>query len=145
MNSLSWLIYFIGMVESIGYFALWLAIPGTLGLCAVLIIWMVLNGCQIGSTPMNERDAKQYEIAWHWWSVGKNIALVVWLIGWMMIIFIPSRQSLILIAGSEIGQQMVQSKAVQDVVNPGMDLLKTWITTETTKLKESVSPKKSEK
>lgn len=47
---------------------------------------------------------------------------------------IPSRQTMLLIAGSEMGERIVKSDAVKDIVNPGADLLKAWIKDETDKI-----------
>lgn len=42
---------------------------------------------------------------------------------------------MILIAGSEMGQRVVQSEQVKGIVDPGLDLVKSWIAEETAKLK----------
>lgn len=139
MNSLSWLIYWIGMVDGVNSFAEWLAIPGTISLVIVLIYWIFINGAAVSNMPHSEPQKKQFEVIWHWWSVGKNIALTIWLVGWFLIIVVPSRQTLLLIAGSQMSETILKSDAVQTVVNPGIDLLKTWIATETAKLKAPAS------
>lgn len=139
MNSLSWLIYFIGMVDGINQFALWLAIPGTIGLAIVIVIWIIIHCVEVDTVAGRNGETataiKELENIWKWWRVGKNLALTCWLIGWVMIITIPSRQTLLLIAGSQITETVLKSEAVQSVVNPGVDLLKTWIGEETAKLK----------
>jgi hypothetical protein len=52
---------------------------------------------------------------------------------------VPTKQTVLLITGSEIGQKLVESDTVKGVVNPGLNLLKTWIKKET----DSLLPKES--
>lgn len=131
MNSLSWLIYFIGVVDTIGFFALWLVIPATIGLFVVIMFWLIMNA--IAVSVDNSQDVT--EAMWLWWRRGKNLVLSAWLIGWFFLIVIPSRQTLMLIAGSEFTVLALKSEAVQGVVNPGLDLLKEWMKVEANKLK----------
>lgn len=59
---------------------------------------------------------------------------------------VPSQQTMVLIASSEIGQRVVTSQEFQDnvkgVIDPSAELLKTWIRSETAKLKDGIENKK---
>lgn len=145
MNSLSILIYLVGMAEPLGNFALWLCVPGTIGCGIVIIGWFILSACFMDTIPGDnasqykkdeyDRSKAQFVYAWQWWAKGRNLAITVAVIGWLLYVLTPTKQTLILIAGSELGGRVVQSQAVQSVVDPGLDLVKTWIASETSKLK----------
>lgn len=129
MNSLSWLIYFIGVVGNLDWFFSTLTI----------LLLLVCIGLVIAFFMMLDEDVGKE--AWAKYRKCCLLFVPAFIVCFLISSLMPSRQTLILIAGSEIGQEVVQSKAVQDVVNPGMDLLKAWIATETTRLKDSVTKK----
>lgn len=114
MNNLSWFIYLTQVVDAIGV------------LCAVTI---VLGGIAsiitlvIGHVEESERTT----------SLGKRILAGV-CVAAVVGTVVPSRQTMLLIAGSEMGERIVKSDAVKDIVNPGADLLKAWIKDETDKI-----------
>lgn len=115
MNSLSWMIYGIGVADNLGTGLGILFAIGVMGLFFASI--GIFIGEEVGLIPYVKRGA---------------IALVVMLI---VMVFLPDRKTMLLIAGSEIGERAIQSESVKDVVNPGVDLLKTWIKDETDKIK----------
>jgi len=51
-----------------------------------------------------------------------------------LLLFIPSKQTFMMIVASEYGEKVIENKKVQDIANPAMDLLKAWIDSETKKL-----------
>jgi len=60
---------------------------------------------------------------------------------------IPNRETVLLIAASEIGDRVMNSEKmakvgdrVGSVVDPGIDLLKTWIEQQTQTIKKSMEP-----
>ena len=52
---------------------------------------------------------------------------------------LPSNNTLMMIAASEVGERAIKSEAVSTIVDPSVELLKTWIAKETKNLKESAS------
>lgn len=123
MNSLSWLIYLIQVSDSIKelctvFGATFFILGGAL--LAALHCFALFEGAE-------DKD---------WMIINKLRRTFLWVVIPMLIIaaLLPSRQTLILIAGSEIGGHVIKSQEVRDVVNPGVDLLKTWIKTETERL-----------
>ena len=125
MNNLSWFIYLTQVTDGLSSFLWFMFFFGLIG----VIIWLVVAGvCAI------DDDEKTQLKFWR-----TAIASKVWLFGVVAIIAValPSRQTMLLIAGSEMGERAMKSNAVQDVVNPGVDLLKTWIKEETDKLKSA--------
>lgn len=155
MNAISLLIYFVGVVDSVATLSFWLVVPGTIGVFAVLICWIVIGASEADEEYNSKHrkaddrdppyDPTSYGGTWKWWRKGRNVAFTVAIIGWLFAIFVPSRQTLILIAGSEIGGKVAQSEAVQSVVDPGLELVKTWIASETSKLKSNQETKTNAK
>lgn len=52
---------------------------------------------------------------------------------------IPERQTVLLIAASEMGERVLNHPRVDQVVDPGIELLTTWMRTETEKLRASTN------
>lgn len=53
---------------------------------------------------------------------------------------LPSRQTVLLIAASEIGERIVTSERAQSVIDPSVDLLKTWMQRETQIIQQQMQP-----
>lgn len=124
MNNLSWFIYFAGIVDTISVWASFFAsVGGIMYLAFMLFISGFVGGFDPKSKEHDEVRGVRREIS--------IIALPILAVCIPIALFVPSRQTLILIAGSELGERAVKSEAVQSVVNPGMDLVKLWIKQET--------------
>ena len=135
MTSLSWMIYFIGVVDTLNSFGLWLVIPSTLVLLGCIIMYMVFSGME-AEYSINKESTPVPDVAKISLKRVRRAALAAWIIGWFIVIIVPNRSTLIMIAGAELTSIVIQSKEVKDIVNPGVDLLKTWIKDETDRLSE---------
>lgn len=125
MNSLSWFIYLTQVTDSIGTGA---AILGGVGLFSFVFVVMAI-GWLVEDGKLTKAQAFSY---------GRTVFFVsVSLL--TVSALLPSRQTMLLIAGSEMGERLVKSESVNSVVNPGVDLLKTWIKRETEKLTKEAS------
>lgn len=125
MNNLSWFIYLISVVDSLrGVASAILAIGG---FCFALAGVLCIAGYLIEEEEGPLRMWKQ-TIKWG----GPVLALCL-----LIVILLPDRRTMLLIAGSEMGERAIKTDTVRDVVNPGMDLLKAWIKAETDKLTKS--------
>lgn len=127
MNSLSWTIYAIQLLDSFDTFLGWLTafffITGF-----VAFAFRILSG-----------DAKDPEIT-HYHN--KCMRYVKWAIpcGFIVAFFnvlTPDRNTMLLIAASQIGERVVSSQTVQSVVDPSVDLLRTWIEEQTRTLRRA--------
>lgn len=131
MNSLSWFIYLIQVADGFRD-----------ALFATLVIGIItLGGMGIGFIVTEGELYTDKDVA-PWaqrWTRRAQIGIIVAL---PLLILFPSRSTLLLIAGSQIGERLVNSDTVHSVVNPGMDLLREWIRTETQKLRDSGSKSK---
>jgi hypothetical protein len=130
MNNLTLAIYLAGVVDGVRDMIVLLAVFMVIVFVA-LVIWSVAIGCN----PHDEDVPNSF----HWYR--KTIyALVATFFLWSALdILVPTRQTLILMAGSEMGEKLVKSEAVGSVVNPGLELIRTWIQKET---KDLVDPPK---
>jgi len=123
MNNLSWFIYLTQVVDNVGTAAaITLLLGGIGGLLIVPIFLSEFFDCEPAFTK---------KVLWIY---GAAMVLAA-----MVACFTPSRQTMLLIAGSEMGERFVKSETVNSVVNPGVDLLKTWIKRETEKLAKEAS------
>mgnify|MGYP006292534469 CR=1 FL=1 len=115
MNSLSWLIYLASLVDSLNSFFVMIAVFGIMMGGAACFFYVVV---QEGFPPRK--------------------LLTVPMIGFLFAFiacFIPNEKTIMYIAASEYGETIMKSKEVQDLKNPAMELLQTWIKTETARLK----------
>jgi len=125
MNSLSWSIYVIQILGSLDIFLSWLAgfLFFTGGVAFVI---------RIVTADAKDADAQQIH--------AKMMRYVKWAISCGFVVafinvVVPDRNTMLLIAASQIGERVVSSEAVQNVVDPSVDLLKTWIEEQTRSLR----------
>jgi hypothetical protein len=132
MNSLSWMIYAISAVTSfrtsihgIGV----LLIFGSIGLSIVTAIAMgVYDSSSWNTKPDENRFYPNIKKIWvKWMKIGVPLFFAIE----FLLAVIPDRSTMLLIASSEIGQRLLSEKDITSgVVDPSIDLLKTWIATE---------------
>lgn len=124
MNNLSWLIYAIGVTDALREMAIaFLIIGGIGGVIGMVLLPMALD---LFDTNVGVKEVFRAIRKW---------AVPTAIICCLIVILAPSRQTLLLIAGSEIGQRVIAAPSAQSVIEPGADLLRTWIAEETRKLK----------
>ena len=74
-----------------------------------------------------------------------KISFLVFFVTGTVHIFVPSRETTLLIAASEIGERTLSSqragKVLDGVVDPGIDLLNAWIAKQTADLRANTKPK----
>src|ERR1043166_2812405 len=123
MNNLSWLIYGMQVLDGLRNLLFILAFLILLGLG----VWLFF-GCVVSDE--DPEPLKAWRSHFCRWAV---IAVSCIVLG----ILTPARSTLLLIAGSEVGQRIVQSQTSKEIIDPGLDLLKTWIATEKDRLLKS--------
>jgi hypothetical protein len=120
MNSLSWLIYFAGVNEAILNGVIPMAVL-IIFACATGVFLLWINECYV----ITKRTIRNFIIA------GGIVAVIATVV--------PDRQTLMLIASSEIGEKVINSDkitALGSTVDPSITLLKTWIENQTEVLKQ---------
>jgi hypothetical protein len=138
MNSLSWLIYAAGVVQSADF------IIGSLVILIIPALTLLKMGGAFQNTDwkfvkgeLTKVDLGEDKLPF---SVRQLIA------AWFVLAFIgivtPSRSTVILIASSEYGEKILNNPKINQIVDPSIDLLKTWIEKEKEKLIEDGKEKK---
>lgn len=121
MNSLSWLIYFASLVDNLTVVAILVStVCFTIWLMARLTFFILYE------RMITKEDQKQ---------LPSGNYLIVGFICAGLAVFLPSKNTVMLIAASELGQRLVTSQQVVDVIDPSIELLKTWIKKETEAMK----------
>ena len=126
MNSLSWLIYFAGALGSLSNYIFFLAISFIFG-----------SGAAIGISALAMAES---DLTYEGWRAFIRIPIRLIIIGFLLgfvICIIPSKETVYLIAGSEVGAQLIQSKQVSGVVDSSLELVKAKIDKE---LQNTINP-----
>ncbi len=123
MNSLSWLIYAAGVVQSADF------VIGSLVILIIPALTLLKMGGAFQNTDwkfvkgeLTKVDLGEDKLPF---SVKQLIA------AWFVLAFIgivtPSRSTVILIASSEYGEKILNNPKINQIVDPSIDLLKIWI------------------
>jgi hypothetical protein len=138
MNGLSWLIYLAKIVGSLNGFLCF--ITAILCFSTVVSVFVALvfldetsgyrrlEGDDLVRCRKIQQSARKIATKFAIFAILSGITLAV----------IPDRQTVLLIAASEIGEKVVTSERVQGVIDPSVELLKTWITQQTEVIRRNV-------
>jgi hypothetical protein len=141
MNTLSILIYLAGVAGTMGSFLVFVAVVfGALTLGSLIAFVVNLDETdQYGRIFPESKLTSQRENrskAWRWmWAF-----LVLMISTGILATAVPSRQTVLLIAASQMGEQVLNHPRINQVVDPGIDLLTTWMQKETADLRRSSEP-----
>lgn len=140
MNSLSWLIYTISVLDKLGSFAVVVMLVSAAATAITLAAWVITWGEYYGKEPF----PTQYFTRW------LKISIPLLVASSLLHIAIPNDKNMMLIAASEVGQRVItsdQAKSVMDktatVLDPSIELLQTWIKTELEKQKKALETVKN--
>jgi hypothetical protein len=158
MNTLSLIIYFSN------------AIPAITGLFVIAIIVAIITaiaylilGCSVKDyiqielkninyrreTPMTKEEAEQvssiasYMKDYTRFRAGFKKTVILLILIFPIPFILPSRDTILLIAASEMGENLVKHENVSKIVDPSLEFLSTWIKTETENLKTKTNEMKS--
>ena len=139
MNNLSILIYLSGVTATLASFLTFVTVVfGILGLVC-LIVWLVAHDETDashrrleGEALAGRREARKNSWKWFWRFCGLFVFVGA------LASFVPSRQTVLLIAASEMGERVLNHERVNQVIDPGIDLLKTWMEKEKLDLQKSM-------
>ena len=124
MNDLSWMLYLASVADTAAGFLTFLAVISGVG----TLISMV------GSWVAKENNREDVADGMRQWF---RRLLPSWLAISLLAIIAPNRETMMLIAASEMGQRLVQSQQVQGIADPSLELLRTWIQRTTDDLKRA--------
>ena len=139
MNNLSILIYLSGVTGTLASFLTFVTIVfGLLG-AVCLLIWLIShdetdadNRRLEGEALASRRETHKNSWKWFWRFCGLFV-----FVG-SLCSFIPTRQTVLLIAASEMGERVLNHPRVNQVIDPGIDLLTTWMEKEKHELQKSM-------
>lgn len=130
MNSLSWLIYLISMLDTLRGFM----IAGFVFSCIMFIGSAIFRS--VGADEGFSEEIINSAIRLRNWCLGIAVALAV------SISIVPDKNTMVLIAASEIGERVINSDTAQEiagevrsVVTPSTELLRTWIEDQTRQIR----------
>lgn len=126
MTTLSWLIYFAGVVSSLNAF---------LNLLSFFTFAAGLAWIFFGFIGKADRDAKINAIFAKSGRNGITLIILGVFCGTFSAI-LPDRKTVMYIAAAEYGQAILANPKVQEVTNDSFELLQTWIKTQTEELKK---------
>jgi hypothetical protein len=146
MNNLSWLIFASNITENLSGFFQFVMVMS----CIITFILLIINiviFCAVeneNSKPYQDEEYKKTYTEW-----GNNsrkgikrcfqYSLAMFFLSGIIWGFTPNRQTVLLIAASEIGERIANNEKVQSVIDPSVELLKTWMTKETANLKSEMA------
>lgn len=142
MNSLSLLIYFAGIVGSLGSFLSLITILLIVATIGSIIFWIIFHDETDSSwRPLKDESLVECrKVREQWRKRVLNFALLAVFIGTINAI-IPSRQTVLLIAASEMGEKVLNNEKVGQVIDPSIDLITTWMKNETAEIKKKMETK----
>lgn len=133
LNGLSWLVYLIGVVDSVGFVLGLFAFISVISFLFFMVIYVLARVIDPeewkGEVPFSQELVRGTAV--------KMIGLSLFII--LLDVALPTRQTMILVAGSEIGERVVKSEQVKGIIDPATDLLKTWIEKETARFKKEAT------
>lgn len=129
MSQLGLFAYLIGVIPSFGT-----------TLAVIGFVSIVISGsCLLGSFMSENDPGFNYgrkndpeRAEWHKSFRKKFVRLIAFVSvpAFLISNLLPDRSTMVTIAAAEVGQRVFQSEKVQSVVDPSVDLLKTWIQAE---------------
>lgn len=148
MNSLSLLIYAVELISNIGYYSFYFSIWSAVGVAIAVVIWLFSLDHNIENDTQTAMRAGS--VRW------RNRFIVVFVIAMAFNILMPSRQTAIMMAASEVAEVVVKSEEAKEVMNgakgamkevaglssDAVGLLKQYIQNETKKLADELNPPK---
>lgn len=144
MNTLSWLIYLAGVAGSLNAFVVFLTVIFG-GLAAASLIGFIIfsdNTDQYNRPlPAAELTVRVEQRRKSWWRMWLFLMLMT--MGGVTASAIPERQTVLLIAASQMGEQVLNHPRINQVVDPGIELLTTWMQKETADLRRASEPNRA--
>ena len=140
MNYLSWLIYLANITGNLSGFAIFITVVLGLGCAAAIVVALI---------HLQTTDSRGYELSKETIAASTVVAKTSRRYAWMFFFgmtfagtfaaIMPSRQTVLLIAASQIGEQVVNHQRVQTVLDPSIELLQTWIAQQTASIRREMA------
>jgi hypothetical protein len=140
MNSLSFLIYLAGVTGSVGNFLTFLAVMFGILAVVCMVVWLVMHDETNrfsdklkGDDLVFRRSMRTKAWRWFWGFTG------LFVLAGSIASITPTRQTVLLITASEMGEKVLNHPRVNSVVDPGIELLTAWMEKETREIKKQTT------
>ena len=129
MNSLSVYIYLVQVIGNVSVYLGGFIVFSIICLCMFSLILLVASdsNCEWATFSVWATYLKR------WLRIMAPLS-IFWIV-------LPTRETMILVAASEIGEKVITSEKVTTVIDPSVVLLKTWIEKQTLDLQTSITNK----
>ena len=138
MNSLSFLIYLAEISRNIGVFFGFGIVACVVLTAAFCVLYCSSSGTRNYQGPFPkeelEENAANMKIATKY----MKIFFIMTIVFGILESIIPSRETVLLIAASEISEKIINTPEVKNVIDPSVDLLKSWITLQNIEIKNQI-------
>ena len=133
MNSLSWFIYLISCVSSINNILLFAQI---FLVFVYIFSWIQRAGIWDRCNTPSREEKYNEEIKPNY--IKKQFLILKCLIFVsIMTAIIPNKQTMIMIAASEVSQRVYESEKIKNIIDPSVELLQEWIKKELSTFKQA--------
>ena len=147
MNTFSWMIYLANVADSFDIlFKIMTVITSSIS-CLFFIFYLVNTSDSISYSNSGYNHRYEFRKANHYRNMCGSFLkkfLIAFGIFSSLAVITPSKNTVILIAASEIGQKILTSDKVNDIVDPSLELLQTYIKKELKTLKDSDNKKQGD-
>lgn len=130
MNTLAWLIYFtqiVGTLRVVSFIFIAVILP----ILTVLKIGTFLEDTEAVWTKNGKEFVKVDRLP-----ISLKQIVVSWSVLVFLIVVVPSRETIMLVASSVYAEKILNNPKVNEIIDPSLDLLKTWIEKEKEQLTE---------
>jgi quinol-cytochrome oxidoreductase complex cytochrome b subunit len=144
MNSLSWLIYLAGVAGTLNGFIVFVTVVfGLLAGTSIVVCLFTLDETDAYRRKLPEDDlVSQREVRKKSWRY-MWIFMILMIMSGLTASMVPNRQTVLLIAASQMGEQVLNHPRINQVVDPGIELLTTWMQKETADLRRASEPNRA--
>jgi hypothetical protein len=127
MNNISWFLYAVDVLRTVGGVSKALLVAGLIVLIISFGGWLISRAalkCEKDGENPDGYSARCWD-TWHkTWRIGLMVSVPVFVVSLFFATLIPSSKTMYLIMGSEVGEEVVKSETgqrVQDAINKKLD------------------------
>jgi hypothetical protein len=126
MNNLSWLLYAVDVLDNLNILTRLVDVLGGIVFLGLTFAYAVNSE---GSDT--EKKGRTLKAIAKWLKVDATVVIVAVILS----VIVPSKQTVLLIAASEVGERVLTNEKVTSIIDPSVEYLQTWVKHELGKLK----------
>lgn len=125
MNSLTWTIYLIDLMDKFGTATL-------VFVCATGFLFLFSSGI---CAMMYSDDELSPETSEVYWKIFRRF-VPIWFLAVGLLVIVPSKQTMILMAASQVGEKIINTETVSGIAKDSIDLLSSYVKKELKAIKQ---------